>query len=417
MKSAKKRRISHERKSTEPEVSPTCILHFKDIDHGAFIPFSNTKCCPNETLAKLIRIRDKRLCQPYDSITRMQYVCNNIPESLDGLNLAHTGYHRACYQKFTKNQDRLQCEDNNQPSTSTHRSPRKLPPSDIIFPPTCIFCGKLEIKHKGKTERCTKFAAFKGKEPTWLLIEPRALEIGESRLHRMVVGEDLFAREACFHKSCHDAFHLKYLHHQKRETKPAQDERSAAYQSAFDSVLDLIEDKVIRKNEVVQLTTLHQLYIKALEQQGFSNPDYPSIKLKLRLQRHEINERIEFTKVTIKGCIAHNLIFSKQISLADAVASAYRIGSRDNLSDVALDLRNTVKTVFNESKPLPWPPTADELESLSINEYIPSNLMKFLTILLTGDTAVEDGEKAERIIYSLAQVITSYYDYYMSPLT
>ena len=34
------------------------------------------------------------------------------------------------------------------------------------------------------------------KEPTWKQIEPRALELGDSRLHRKVQGEDLFAREA-----------------------------------------------------------------------------------------------------------------------------------------------------------------------------------------------------------------------------
>ena len=51
------------------------------------------------------------------------------------------------------------------------------------------------------------------KEPTWKQIEPRALELGDSRLHRKVQGEDLFAREAQFHPSCRNSFNLKYANY------------------------------------------------------------------------------------------------------------------------------------------------------------------------------------------------------------
>lgn len=39
----------------------------------------------------------------------MEDVCNQIPETLAGEHLEAIGYHRGCYQKFTKNQDRLKC--------------------------------------------------------------------------------------------------------------------------------------------------------------------------------------------------------------------------------------------------------------------------------------------------------------------
>ena len=56
------------------------------------------------------------------------------PENLNGANLDAVGYHRRCYQRFTKYLDRLKYE-----------------------------------------------------------LGPRALELGENNLHRRVMGEDLFA--------------------------------------------------------------------------------------------------------------------------------------------------------------------------------------------------------------------------------
>ena len=45
--------------------------------------------------------------EPQDSPNRMEDVCIQIPENLEGANLEAIGYHRGCYQKFTKNKDRL----------------------------------------------------------------------------------------------------------------------------------------------------------------------------------------------------------------------------------------------------------------------------------------------------------------------
>ena len=199
------------------------------IQHGEFIPLANIKCS-HEKLAKLHSIREKRLIQPNDSATRMEVVCNNIPESLTGLDLDVTGYHRGCYQKFTKNLDRLKCglpDD----QLSTPRSPRKLPSisTRTHFPPACIFCDKVEKKVSWKTERCIKFSFVKGKVPAWKQVEPRALQMGDRRLHRKVVGEDLFARRACFHKSCHNSFNLRYRNH-LRDKDHMKDPKGAAHQ-------------------------------------------------------------------------------------------------------------------------------------------------------------------------------------------
>ena len=119
-----------------------------------------------------------------DSPNRMKDVCNQILKILTSANLEAIGYHRGCYQKFTKNQDRLKCSVTPNDRGWAIRSSRKSSSSAIrLFPPKCIFCEKLELKLSGKTERCIKFPMFKTedgalKELTWKQIEPRALELG-----------------------------------------------------------------------------------------------------------------------------------------------------------------------------------------------------------------------------------------------
>ena len=88
------------------------------------------------------------------------------------------------------------------------------------------------------------------KEPTGKQIEPRALELGNSHLHRKVQGEDLFAREAQFHPSCRSLFNLKYLNHlrdtyspshkRRDKTETDQGQKASAHLKAFTAVLDFI---------------------------------------------------------------------------------------------------------------------------------------------------------------------------------
>ena len=196
----------------------------------------------------------------------------------------------------------------------------------------------------------------------------------------MVQGEDLFAREAQFHQSCRKSFNLKYVNHLRntaRAAKNASDtdqlHKAAAHLKSFTAVLDFIQNQVIGQNEVVQLASLRLLYIQELERNGFPNPEYRSEKLKTRLENHDIHEQIAFAKVNPgdKGCIIYNLVYSASISIADAVAHAYKLGSKAKYEDVALLLRSLIQQAFKDSKPLPWPPTADDLEVKSPEELPP----------------------------------------------
>ena len=57
------------------------------------------------------------------------------------------------------------------------------------------------------------------------------------------------------------------------------------------------------------------------------------------------------------------------MSVAEAVAFAYKLGAKDKYEDVALLLRSSIQQAFKDSEPLPWPPSADDLEVKSSTSF------------------------------------------------
>lgn len=398
-----------------------CILHASGVQHNEFTSFNNVKGSAGEKLAYLLDIRKRRLNEPHDSPYRMEDICRLIPESLANVNIKEVGYHRGCYQNFTKNLDRLRSDTSTVENKLT-RSPRKPFASNDPgkFPTECIFCEKQTTrKSHGKKEQCVTFPVFKDNrgvtlEPTWKQIEPRALAMGDNRLFRKVQGQDLFAREAKYHSSCRKAFNLRYINHLrdtncKKEGPPTeQEQKTLAHQKALDVVIDYIQESVIAQEEIVELRALRLLYVKELDKNGFPSPDYRSENLKAKLEKHEIGELIEFTKVNpgdYKNCIMLTLVYSTGINRADAVAHAYKLGTIDRYQDVALLLRQVIYNAFKESEPLPWPPTVEDLNVNSLDEVLPSELETFLNYVVSGDAKKDKGDKMKRIVLSIGQVI------------
>ena len=123
----------------------------------------------------------------------MKNVCDMLPETLDGLDLDTTGYHRRCYQEFTTHLDRLQIASANASTSEKHHSPHKkisVGASPVTFPTDeCTFCEKNDIKVNGKTQRPTRsFVAWKRKESGWKKIESMAETLGNSSLYHKKRG-------------------------------------------------------------------------------------------------------------------------------------------------------------------------------------------------------------------------------------
>ena len=358
-----------------------CILHASGIQHKEFTSFNNVKGSPGEKLAYLLDIRKKRLNEPHDSPYRMDDICSLIPESLGNVNIEEVGYHRGCYQNFTKNLDRLRSDTSTVENTKLTRSPQKPSASKDPgkFPTKCIFCEKQTTrKSHGKKEQCVTFAVFK------------------------------------------DFFNLRHINHlrdtnSKKEGPPTeQEQKTLAHQKVLDVVIDYIQESVIAQEEVVELRALGLLYVKELDKNGFPSPDDRSENLKVKLEKHEIGELIEFTKVNpgdYKNCIMLTLVYNAGINRADAVAHAYKLGTIDRYQDVALLLRQAIYNAFKESEPLPWPPTAEDLNVNSLDEALPPELKTFLNYVVSGDAKMDKGDKMKRIVLSIGQVIICFLVY------
>ena len=148
-------------------------------------------------------------------------VCDLIPETVDGLDTKKTSWHRKCYQRFTKNLDRLKPAvmsplassvsslEHCSSSAVSPRSPRKrlaksaLKESTVLLlPDQSLFCDKKTIKKRGKKELPTKsFTDWSHKYSGWQNIEKMATEMqshGYSFLLRKVTDVDLLAAEHTF---------------------------------------------------------------------------------------------------------------------------------------------------------------------------------------------------------------------------
>ena len=209
------------------------------------------------------------------------------------------------------------------------------------------------------------------------------------------------------------AFKLKYTNHlrdsalaKSRVADTEQNHKASAHLKAFTAVIQCIQDLVIEKNEVVELASLRLQYIQELERNGYPNPGYRSEKLKAKLENHDIYKQIALAKVYPgdKGFITKHLMYNASISVADAVTYAYKLGSKDKYEYVALLLRSIIQQAFTESKSLPWPPTADDLEIKYTDEVFHLNLMKFLNLLISGDADMEESKKTRCIVLSIGQV-------------
>ena len=71
---------------------------------------------------------------------------------------------------------------------------------------------------------------------------------------------------------------------------------------------------------------------------------------------------------------------------------------------MALFLRDKIKRAFEESNPLPWPPTPDDLEAELLDDILPPDLSRFLNSLIYGDCNLNPCEKKKRIVRSIGQV-------------
>ena len=277
-----KRKAEQDEEAGAPaKMQQVCILHYDASSSDNFTLLANLKD-PNDRFQRLLEVRNLTMSQPIDSPQRMESVCMLIPNELSE---GH-GYHRDCYNHFTKHTDRLKSTESSEP-TEPRKVQRKVSIDKItLFAKDCIFCnkeGKLNVRKAGTwtTEVPQKFAS-----DGWKTILECAENKKDEKLLVRIRGYDLFASEAHFHATCRKKYiqDPQYWRSQDTEAKLQQEEKEAAHETAFSEVCEVVSKEVVSNQAVFNLKDLLQLYVKELESTDFPNPNYRSGKLKDKLE-------------------------------------------------------------------------------------------------------------------------------------
>ena len=220
---------------------------------------------------------------------------------------------------------------------------------------------------------------------------------------------DLFAAEAKHHPSCFKSFRTAFANYERKNriTEEGNDieqvSRLSAHEKALACVVDHVKTHVVNQKGVVCLSSLCSIYIEELKRNGCDNSNYRSEKLLKRLQNDSIMDVISFMKVDHEaGAISFWLVYSSDITVCEALARAYTLGSGDKCQDVALLLRNIIMRAFKDSQELDWPPTADDMQ-LSSENLLPQELIRFLNLVMAGKEAGESSDKTKRLVFSIGQ--------------
>ena len=230
-----------------------------------------------------------------------------------------------------------------------------------------------------------------------------------STLYRKVKDADLFAAEAQYHnKLCYMNFLNTWNNHLRAEKRAQlregtdQERQTAAHNDAFQAVTNCIQENIVTKKNVMQLSALRLIYINVLDDKGFQNNGYRHEKLMRRLENDPISSTISFQKVNQgdRGNLSFYLIYSNSITIGEAIVRSYSLGSIDKCTDVALLLRGIIKRAFKETSSMQWPPTIDDLDFPKV----PDELTKFLCIVMGGQPEFSC-ERTKRLVMSISQDI------------
>ena len=133
--------MSSKKRKTEASDDPICIVHILSAKCDKFTLLTDCDD-PQERLDKLKDICRMRLPEPATSSYRMADVCAQVPDQYSPDKMY--GYHRDCYQAFTKNLNRLNIDKGPNTSCGSKRPTRRSSTEcdKFVFQPSCIFCDK-----------------------------------------------------------------------------------------------------------------------------------------------------------------------------------------------------------------------------------------------------------------------------------
>ena len=90
------------------------------------------------------------------------------------------------------------------------------------------------------------------------------------------------------------------------------------------------------------------------------------------------------------------------MTVSDAVKFAYQLDSKGSIMEAAEYLRQAILDTFKNSKELPWPPTADDLD---YSPLFPPEFTSFLEYVMSDSSTADFSRPVKHIILSIWQDI------------
>ena len=121
-------------------------------------------------------------------------------------------------------------------------------------------------------------------------------------------------------------------------------------------------DNIINAGSVERMTMLRERYLNYIMENypQFYNAQHKTDKLKEKLVTHFGNQ-IQFWKPNNEN----DLVYSSAVSTGEAVQVAFEAATSETkiLEEAASILRRNIQHAYNSSDKLPWPPSAEYLQS------------------------------------------------------
>ena len=239
------------------------------------------------------------------------------------------GYHRDCYQRYTKNSDR---HEETEQTSSFGMNRRSLIAANkwndgFLFNKDCIFCNKMDrikVRVRGvwTRERLSYFEFGDGDTIQEIAIKNKNFE-----LLTRIKDADLFSKEAMYHASCRKSFiqNPSAWRSSNPLTIDNQKKMEKAHRATFSSVLEVIDRDIILVEKIVQLSYLTKIYTESLSKIDFTNNNYCPENLKAKIENcSKYKNSISFAKPREFESV---LIYNNKILAEKLICESFQPGT------------------------------------------------------------------------------------------
>jgi hypothetical protein len=136
----------------------------------------------------------------------------------------------------------------------------------------------------------------------------------------------------------------------------------------------------------------------------FYNPDNTVQKLKSKLTA-KYSSQLQFW-LPQSSCKSE-LVFSSKLDVGEAVEAAFEASTSESriLQHAASILRRDVKEGFSKTSNMPWPPSAEFLQSKC--NFVPQSVTDFLAQVISGKSLCQSSDKAQLLAKSFSEDLCS----------